>query len=298
MAGAWERFWFATVPASTLAIVRIAFGLVVLAWGLSLAPDLAALFGPDALVEGERAYVVVYVALLAAAGCMVVGYRTRIASAVVFGALLWFDHANPWALNSGDAVLRHLAFVLMLAPCGTALSLDRRRSQGPRDRFPQVGAWSLRLLQLQVSAIYLAAAAAKLAGDAWRDGVAAALALGVPQAARFPAPDVVTTSPAAAHLLTWGTIGLEAAIAILVWNRRLRPWVLAAGVCFHLAIDYSLRAGFFSWAMLVCYLAFVAPDAAARLIERARERLRSLRERGRAPVAPRLRGAALRCERR
>lgn len=287
MAGAWERFWFATVPASTLAIVRIAFGLVVLAWGLALAPDLAALFGPDALVEGERAYVVVYVALLAAAGCMVVGYRTRIASAVVFCALLWFDHANPWALNSGDAVLRHVAFVLMLAPCGAALSLDRRRS---RDRFPQVGVWSLRLLQLQVSAIYLAAAAAKLQGDAWRDGVAAALALGVPQAARFPAPDVLTTSPAAAYVLTWGTIGLEGAIAVLVWNRRLRPWVLAAGACFHLAIDYSLRAGFFSWAMLVCYLAFVAPDAAARLVECARQRLRSLRERGR-PRDPLRRGA-------
>lgn len=150
---------------------------------------------------------------------------------------------------------------------------------------PAGGSWSLRLLQLQVSAIYLAAAAAKLQGDAWRDGDAVALALGVPQAARFPAPEVLTTSPAAAQLLTWGTIGLEAAIAILVWNGRLRPWVLAAGACFHLAIDYSLRAGFFSWAMLVCYLAFVNPDAAARLIERASERLRSLHERfGATPV--------------
>lgn len=286
MTGAWERFWFSTTSASTLAVVRITFALVVLAWTLSLTPDLATLFGPGGLVDGAKTYLAVYLLLLAGAVCMAVGYRTRIASAVVFGALLWFDHVNPWASNSGDAVLRHLAFVLMLAPSGAALSLDRLRARGALAEFPAVGIWSLRLVQLQLSVIYLASVAAKLQGDAWQEGVAASLALGVPDAIRFPLPELVTSSPAAAHALTWGTIGLEAAIGLLVWNRRLRPWILGAGVCFHLMIDLALRAGFFSWAMLVCYLAFLPPETAARVIERASRPVGRFRESHAPGLAP------------
>ena len=53
---------------------------------------------------------------------------------------------------------------------------------------------------------------------------------------------------------------MELAIAVLVWNRRLRFWVLGAGVLMHLAMMINLNIGFLSLAMFVLYLAFVPPD--------------------------------------
>jgi hypothetical protein len=59
--------------------------------------------------------------------------------------------------------------------------------------------------------------------------------------------------------MTYGTLAIEFSVPILVWNRRLRPWVMLAGVSLHLGIEYSIRVGFFSLAMLTLYLSFLDP---------------------------------------
>jgi hypothetical protein len=67
------------------------------------------------------------------------------------------------------------------------------------------------------------------------------------------------------NVATWGTLTLELAAGILVWNRRLRPWVLAAGVLMHTGIMLTMNVGFFTPAMFVLYLAFVSPETVRRL---------------------------------
>ena len=68
------------------------------------------------------------------------------------------------------------------------------------------------------------------------------------------------------ELLTFGTLALEASLGILVWNRVARPWVLALGVSMHLGIDFFVLVGFFSFAMIVAYIAFVPAETASRRI--------------------------------
>ena len=53
---------------------------------------------------------------------------------------------------------------------------------------------------------------------------------------------------------------------MLVWNRRLRPWVIGVGVAFHLGIDLFLDIGFFSIAIYLAYLAFLPDDARHRIV--------------------------------
>jgi len=36
----WDRFWFGPQSTATVALVRVAFGLVATAWTVALAPDL------------------------------------------------------------------------------------------------------------------------------------------------------------------------------------------------------------------------------------------------------------------
>jgi len=72
------------------------------------------------------------------------------------------------------------------------------------------------------------------------------------------------------------------AFGLLVWNRKLRPWVLLAGVGLHLAIDLTIRVGFFSYAILLLYLAFIPPEVMDRWLVALRPRLSHLRHRARA----------------
>jgi hypothetical protein len=78
-------------------------------------------------------------------------------------------------------------------------------------------------------------------------------------------PTSITVNPLLMNLATWGTLFLELAIGILVWNKRCRPYVLCAGVAFHLVILITIAVGFNTPAMLLLYLAFVDPDAIQRL---------------------------------
>jgi Vitamin K-dependent gamma-carboxylase len=299
---AWERFFFEPQPTSTLALVRIAFGLLILFWGLSFGWDLLDFFGPGANIaeadwstafrrEGvwglfevlpvtDATVIGLWVALMIAAACLVLGYHSRLAALVVFVAVLSFTRRNPFVFNGGDGLVRILSFYLMLAPSGAALSLDRWRKE--RDQFwefPKRAPWALRLMQIQVSVVYLSAVWVKLRGVTWNDGTALSYALRVEDLERFPLPDAMVESLFVSNLLTYGTLAIELAIGILVWNRALRPWVLSAGVALHVGIDLALRVGFFSYAVFVLYLAFLSPERACQGVLALRDRLGAFRHR-------------------
>ena len=279
---AWDRFWFAPAPTSTIGLVRIAFGIVMVGWGLALTPDLLTFFSQDGVVPlqppyvgwgllrffpSDAAVIGVFVAHLVASVCLLLGVVTRLAAAVVFVTLLSLLRRDPFIFNSGDAVLLNISFFLALGPAGESLSIDRLlRARGRFWEFPERAQWPVRLMQVQLSVIYFVSVWAKVRGTTWNDGTAVSYALRLHQLHRFPIPRFLTSEPLIVNLLTYGTLAVELGIAILVWNRRARPWVLAAGAFLHLSIDYSLEVGFFTLAMLTLYLAFLPPETAARLL--------------------------------
>lgn len=286
----WERFWFRDVETSTLALFRIAFALVVVAWTISLAPALYSFYGDDGILpshpdgllgswgllqldSGPAAVTIVYLLLLVGALCLAFGFKTRLAAVVVFVCLVSFARRDPWVLNSGDLLIIVLSFYLMLAPSGAALSVDRWLAARPRFwEFPLRSLWPLRLIQVQVSVLYFFAVWAKLRGETWNDGTAVSYAWRIEDLERFPIPDLVTDSLLLVNLLTYGTLAVELALAILVWNGKLRPWVLLLGVGLHLGIDYAVRVGFFSYAALVAYIAFLPPETVRSWVYRLRDR--------------------------
>jgi hypothetical protein len=305
----WTRFWFEPVPTSTLAIVRIAFGLLVFAWTVTLTPDLSAFFTRGGVLPAQItgagvwgvlgvepsgwAVVALYAAMLGGSLALAAGWFTRLAAAVVFVGLMSFERRDPWVFNGGDGLLRVVAFYLMLAPAGAALSRDRWRRHAERFwEFPARAPWALRLMQIQLSVVYIAGVWDKVQGAAWNNGTAVSYALRVTDIAGLPTPDFLSHSPAVVNLLTYGTLATELGIGILVWSRRLRPWVLLVGVLFHLSIGWSIRVGFFGLTMFVLYLSFLDPDWAAREILAAREKILRRRRAGeptraaRPPVEP------------
>jgi hypothetical protein len=285
---AWRAFFFRPTPTSTLAVVRIGYGLVILAWAASVGPDLMTFYAPDGMFSKQyigwgilqffnshAAVVVVYALFIASAVALTLGYRTRIAAILVFVSLSSLFFRNPYLQSGGDALLRIIGFFLMFAPAGASLSLDRWRTNRARFwEFPSRSPWALRMIQIQLVLMYLATAYAKLNGETWRSGTAVGYALQLAHYERLPIPQAIVDSPLP-NLMTWGTLVIEVLLPILIWNRRLRPWAIAAGVGLHLSIELTLKVGFFSWAVFVLYLAFIPADTLSGWVLRARARIRS-----------------------
>ena len=294
-AAGWQRFWFDPQETSTLALFRIVFGMVAFGWTVTLAPNLAAFYGPHGVLpqripdgpgswgvldlwHSQTAVVVLFAVTLAACAALTVGLGSRFAAALVWVGIVSFEHRNSLISNSGDGLVRNLAFFCMLAPIGASLSIDRLLKN--RDRFwefPARAPWALRLIQLQISIGYLTAVWDKAGNATWRAGTAVAYSLRIQDIHRFATPSFITHSVVVTELLSYGTLVTELLLAILIWNRTLRPWVLLAGVLLHLSIDWWILVGFFSYAMFCGYIAFTPPDTASRLILALRDGLLRIR---------------------
>ena len=293
--GAWERFFFEPTSTATLAVFRIVFGLVMTAWTLTQLPYLFVFYGPDGLlptppavspgqwgllgmVNSVPAVAVVWLATLLAAVALTIGMSPRIAAVVLLLGVMAFERRNPYLLNSGDILLRVMALWLVFAPSGAALSWDRWRSDPASFwSFPLRAPWAMRLLQIQLSVVYFAAAWAKIQGGPWREGTATSFALRMLDQLRYPTPSFMSSSPLITEWLTFSTLLIELSVGILVWNRALRPWVLGLGALLHLGIEVSIMIGFFSIAVWCLYLVFIPPETAERLIIRLRDRVRRRR---------------------
>lgn len=289
---AWERFWFAPTPTSTLAVVRIAYAAVVLTWCALISFDILAFFSTEGLLaervssgpwtwslldifSSDPAVLALFALLVMAACCVLVGFHTRLATLMTFVLLISFERRNLVVLNSADTLLRLFGLYLVFAPAGAALSVDRWRSAPHRFwEFPERAAWALRLVQIQVSVMYLFTVWLKVHGETWNNGTAISYALRVMEVVRFNIPAWITQSALLSSVLTYATLAIELALALLIWNRRARPWVIAAGVVLHLSILGFIRVGLFSVTVFVGYLAFVPPATMTALLMRARLHMR------------------------
>ena len=290
---AWRTFWFRPEPAYTLGLIRIAFGALIMAWTVSIFPDLSDLFGTNGVLpdgahdsamwslfqpwHDDRALLIGWAVLLLSALAMTVGWHTRLASIAVCALVLSFQHRDPSVFNSGDVVVRIEALFLTLAPSGAALSLDQRRRTGAFCSAQTRAPWAIRLMQLQLSIIYLASVRWKLSGSAWQEGTAVSYGLRLRDMLIVPVPQWFIDNPLLINMATWGALAVELSLGVLVWNRLLRPWVLLAGVLMHTSIMLTMGVGFFTPAMFVLYLAFVPADRVRDLPLSLRSRFSSSR---------------------
>jgi vitamin K-dependent gamma-carboxylase-like protein len=293
--GAWDRFFFTPESTAPLAVFRIAYGVVVTLWTLTQLPHLFVFYGPDGVLpmplpvgpgqwsvlstfNSVPVLAVVWLATLLAGVALTAGASPRVAAIVLLVGIIAFTRRDPYVLNSGDILLRVLAVYLVFAPSGESLSWDRwRRDRAHCWEFPRRAPWAMRMLQVQLSVIYLAAVWAKLQGDVWRNGTALAFALRMTDQLRAPNPGFVAGTPLLIEWLTFGTLLVEFSIGLFVWSRRARWWVLGAGFLMHLGIEIFIMVGFFSIGMWCLYLVFLPPARTERTVLALRDRWRMRR---------------------
>jgi len=121
------------------------------------------------------------------------------------------------------------------------------------------------LMQIQMAVIFFYSAVSKIKWEEWRDGDAAWLV--------FAANDYYNTfmlNLLAHHywlgvVATSSTIFIELAYPFLIWQRRTRPYLLAAAVFIHLEFAIFLALIHFSFVMIMGHMSFLRPEWLYRL---------------------------------
>jgi hypothetical protein len=199
---------------------------------------------------------------------MFIGLFSRIAAvgtAIVVNAIVfYFGHK----LGNGAWTHHHttvLAFFLAwfaLAPCGRSLSVDRWLALARAKKLgllppPERGPiWTLRLVSLQVAAVYFWTAFDKL-NPAFAGGVKMEEYWLTYYAAELPESPLFRVAALGA---SWATIGLEFALAVGLFVARTRRYLFPIGIALHGIFYVMLPVSTYSVTFWVAYLAFLDPD--------------------------------------
>lgn len=286
VADMWNGFFHAREAAHTIALFRIMFGGLLLVNGVLFARDARLWIGPNGILSHRdfcqtyghthftllrylpatnASVTVILSAHLAAAICLTIGLWMPWSAAVVFVTLTSLQHRNPLVCYGGDDVMRIMALLIIFSGAGDVASVDRWLADRRGEPIPVRTVWCTRLMQLQVSIIYLQAFLSKFSGETWRAGSAVYYAVEVPKYQRLRLPMFARTL-AWSRLLSWWTIAVEFALGPLIWFRELRPIVLIAGISLHLGMEAFMNLHLFGPMMIACLLLFLDPAQSQRIL--------------------------------
>lgn len=274
-----DHWFFGKGDSHTLAMVRILVGCLALVNLLFLFPTIPDFFLETGfvplksnliyfgemnrinLLSGAADPTLVYaffgVGLLATIG-VILGWYTRLNTIVFALFFISLHHRNGLILHGGDTILRQLAILLAVSPCGWAYSLDRKRAIAKGQADPaeiQVSLWPQKLIQIQVAVVYFTTVWHKWHGNYWREGSAVWYTMQLGEFKKFPVPGFMF-SEWFVKLTSYGTLLVELALATLVFFKPFRKWVLILGILMHGFIEYSMNIPLFAFLMVSTYVSF------------------------------------------
>jgi hypothetical protein len=238
---------------------------------------------------------VIHISVLVAMFLFTIGFCTRVTGVLTWLGVITYIHRTPALLFGMDTMTNLAALYLMVSPCGAALSVDRwlalrreRRKHGPGwvppPPEPLVSAtFASRLIQINFCIIYFASGTSKLLGTSWWNGTAPNMVLLNWNFAPFSVGlySQALTSLARTRWL-WEifmsvgvvfTLFVELGLPFLVWNRRLRWFMVCGSILLHTAIGLFMNLVTFSLVMICMVLAFLPPEAIRQALERYGEQL-------------------------
>ena len=266
------------VDGSSLAVVRIALGLVVVlsavrTWAYGWTDRLYAApthrftylwmgWVPQPGPVGIR----LLVATTAAAGLAIaLGWRTRLAALVLLVSFGWIEAIDATTYLNHYWFVTLLAALAMVVPFGATWSLDARRRPDRSRRVARGWVW---LLRFQVGIVYASAGLAKLQPDWILRGIP--LRFWLPARADVPVIGPLLRYPETAHVLSVAGAAFDCAIVPLLLWRRTRFWAWLAVVAFHLITWRLFPIGVFPWLMVAMATVFFDPAWPRALARRIR----------------------------
>lgn len=259
---------FASVDNASAAVLRVAFGLVIV-WEVTryfahgwieryfCNPSFHFKYYGFSWVEplspwGMKALFVV----LGLLGLLIaLGLFYRIAMAAFF---LGFTYVF---LLEQARYLNHFYFVVLMALIMSAMPLHRAASldawRKPALRASSMPAWCLWLLRFQIGVAYFYGGLAKLNGD-WLAGQP--MGLWLSRRTDFPLIGVFFDEAWAAYAFSYGGLLFDLAIVFALMAKRTRIPAAIACLGFHLMNAWLFDIGIFPWMMIAISTIYFEPD--------------------------------------
>jgi predicted DCC family thiol-disulfide oxidoreductase YuxK len=295
---AWSRFWFQSSPTSPLEITRIGIGAALLLNYGAASSYLFDFWGeggvmPREVVWEDRTdpwvqslffyfsahwqWIAFHVVFLLCCAALVLGWRTSWVKWLVLIGHISYAYRAPLIAYGVDKILACLLVILCVAPIGRAMSLDRVRAvraakltdlaaAPPSYASPWAGA-CIRLMQIQMAALFFYTAIGKLRGDDWWNGDAIWIVFTTGDHYNRLVLDLLASHYWLVNIATYSTILIEIAFPFLIWQRHTRPYLLAAALALHLQFAVLMGLFYFSFVMVMGHMSFVRPEWLARLGE-------------------------------
>ena len=282
----WNTFFFAPEPAIALGLFRALIGMLCILNAASRLMAVPELYAVDAMVPWrlfkERvgrsrfsllnwmpvstASVVIVLGIeLFCATTLAVGFCTRISCVGLYLTMTSIHHRNMEILDASDTIIRIFVFLLCLAPAGAAASIDAFWT-GATQTESQISPWAFRLIQIQVSLIYVQSVRLKLVGPLWKNGTAAWYPLQLERFVRTPFPRKILGHWLVLRAMTWSVLAMEFAVGTLVWIEEFRGPMICLGLLLHLGFGCLLQLRLFSFVMAAGLLTFLPPAALSNIL--------------------------------
>jgi hypothetical protein len=192
--------------------------------------------------------------------CLLVGYRTRLATILVWTFTVSLAARNPFVLNGGDRILRLVLFWAMFLPWGERCSLDRHLGRNAGEPPRSIVSFAGAALLMQGFFVYFVTGYLKAGGNTWWDGTAVYYALSLDHFAR-PLGERLLHYPGLLRLLTHSVLLLEIGGPLLLfsprWTDGCRLLVIGALIAFQTGLATTMSLGLFPWASTVLILAYL-----------------------------------------
>jgi hypothetical protein len=263
----------------------------------------------------EPAWIIAtHVGFLVAMFLFTIGLGTRLMGVVTWVAIISYIQRLPTFLYGMDTIMNVVIVYLMISPCGAAFSVDRviakwwakRKGKVLPPPQPLVSAnFALRMMQIHFCFIYLASGVSKLQGPAWWNGTALWGTLANYSFApmnwqwyvdflrwlcdnRFLWEVLMFTG-------TYFTLFLEISFPYLIWQPRLRWFMICCSVLMHTGIGLIMGLTTFSLMMLCLVLAFVPASTHHAFVEVMRQQGMTFKQwlRGKSAAKPHIEQPAL-----
>jgi len=296
MGRGWSRLWFQSKSTSPLELARMGICAVLLVqYGLAT-PYLFEFWGDDGWMPRALAmqdispwtqsvffyftapwqWVAFHALFLFCCAAMMVGWRTSWVKWIVLIGQISYHHRDVNLTYGVDHILACLLFILCAAPTGRAMSLDRVRAVRAAKRLelaamppPYASPWAgacTRLMQIQMAVLFFYSGIAKI-GSTWWNGDALWYLFSTNEYYRPVLLDLFARHYWLVNIASFAPVLVEIAFPFLIWQRRSRPYLLAAAILLHLEIAIFMHLFYFSFVMIMGHMSFVRTEWLARLGE-------------------------------
>jgi hypothetical protein len=188
----------------------------------------------------------------------------RIVSLLIYLITINLDNKAYVILDGGNNLMQIILLYLVLMD--PSIPRNKYKSTTLNQVNNSVSNLSFYMVRLQVVMVYLVSGLAKVSGDLWQNGTALYYTLSIDEYSHPIAKKIISNYPFFTVVGSYATLLYQVAFPWLVWNRKLRPYLLGFGTFIHIQISFVMGLFMFGLAIATSYFSFAEDRFAERVL--------------------------------